>query len=108
MTDLWAPGDIQANIKTKRGKPVTRDTVTRWQRRADFPKVQFEHGTVRFYDRADVLAWHAAYKLKDPRKREMLKLLRKDASKPVTFYADAVECAWGTADRWIEELGFRT
>lgn len=108
MAELWSPGDIQSNINGKRGRPLSRDTVTRWQRRDDFPKPKMQHGAVRFYDRAEVLAWHAEYKLRNPKKREILELHRADPERSIYSIAQLAGVGWGTARDTLREFGLLT
>jgi hypothetical protein len=106
MSELWSPGQIKDAINAQRaGNVKSRDTVSRWQRRPDFPKPKMQHGKVRFYDSAEVLAWHAAYKLRNPKKRKVLDLHRADPTRSNRSIALEVGCSQERVRTWLLELG---
>ncbi len=107
MPELWSPGDIRTNLKRPNHKPYSRDTVSKWQRRPDFPAPVMQHGTVRFYDSAEVMAWHTAERLKNPRHRIILNAYREDPERSNTSIAELAECDPRTVSRVLEKFGLR-
>jgi hypothetical protein len=100
MTELWAPADIKSNLKVG-----SRDTVGRWQQRADFPEPKMIHGPTRFYDAAEVIAWHAAFKRGNPKKQKVLDLYRADPTRSMKSIGRDVPCSPASAKAWLIEMG---
>lgn len=99
MSELWAPNQIKDALGVGH-----RDTVARWQQRDDFPEPKMVHGATRFYDSAEVLAWHASFK-GNPKKQQVLAIFRADPTRSMKSIGKEVPCSPASAKAWLIQMG---